>query len=188
MCLARRKLWIARIVTLALSNRVTGGSCGKLSFGCFLRIRHIYPASPLSLTADSAHSVRVSDRAERHSRELPSGLIQSSLRTLPRIRRRLQHDRAHQLMPDSPSGSRFRHGYGRTSFPGSEVALCTAMLGRVAFLDLSVAKGSLRFVDQSLRREANIEVVELSRANTNLTNRPGPFDPSTGRRLSFTNY
>jgi enoyl-ACP reductase-like protein len=121
----------------------------KLSFGCFLRIRHIYPASPLSLTADSAHSVRVSDRAERHSRELPSGLIQSSLRTLPRIRRRLQHDRAHQLMPDSPSGSRFRHGYGRTSFPGSEVALCTAMLGRVAFLDLSVAKGSLRFVDQS---------------------------------------
>lgn len=61
----------ARIVTPALLNRVTGGSCGN----CRLAVSgssHIYPTSPLSLTADLAHSVQVSDLGERHSRELPT--------------------------------------------------------------------------------------------------------------------
>src|SRR4051812_16674877 len=86
MCLARRKLWIGSDRHTRSLESGYRRKLRKLSFGCFLRIRRIYPASRLCLTADSAHSVQVSDRAERHNRELPSGLIQSSLRTLPQIR------------------------------------------------------------------------------------------------------
>src|SRR5438270_5776127 len=129
MCLARRKLWIGWDRHTRSLESGYRRKWRKLSFGCFLRIRHIYPASPLSLTADSAHSVQVSDRAERHNRELPSGLIQSSLRTLPQSRRRLQHCRAHQLMPDSPSMSRFRHGYGCSSHSSRQASRMASGLG-----------------------------------------------------------